>query len=159
MDEDEPARRRISPGSIPDGFFPDDAGSTDEASRYMHRRSVERLERTLIQPPPVHDPSIGPPPFRRKRLRRYEALIEAKAAALIERGEIEVLTNGGVMKARLIMFADGTGVFEHEHSAAYGDSAGIRRLDGANVAAEWVALALESALLSAQVRPIAGQEI
>jgi hypothetical protein len=156
-----PGKAKIRLGNTPeDSSWPKDEYLGDEAARYMHRKASERLQQSrerMLGPMPNH--SGEAPPFRPSRLRRYRALLELKAAALIERGTIDIVTNGEPIHAWLTMFSDGTGVFEYLYSASYGEGSGMTRVEKNSLTVEAVGSYLEKALLGSRVRPIAGQEI
>lgn len=134
----------------------------------MELRRDEQLKKIRERSPGSHaalcltalpSGSAQRPPFRPSRLRRYGDLLLAKAQALIERGTIEILTNGEPLHAQLHVFADTTGVFEYELRAPYGDSGGMSRIDKDTLTPARIAACLQHALSNSQVRPVAGQEI
>ena len=132
----------------------------DDAERYMRERArtlAEEEEKVReASDSPVADP---PPPFRSSRLRRYRELLLHKAEALIERGSIEVQTNGEPLSAWVRTFPDGTAVLECLHRDAHGTSSGMTKLDTRRLEPDVIAKLLENAFLNARVRPVAGQAI
>ncbi|MHB8511958.1 MAG: hypothetical protein ACYDCC_07215 [Actinomycetota bacterium] len=80
------------------------------------------------------------------------------AEALIERGTVDIVTNGAPLHAELHIFSDGTGVFEYSFGAPYGSSSRMSRVEAQTLSATHVARYLEHALLNCKVRPMAGQD-
>src|SRR5436309_8589144 len=86
----------------------------DDAGRYMEMLRAE----PAVDPPAASGETAGPPPFRPKRLKRYEALYPRIAAKLLADHALVVRTNGGPLTMRIVEFPDGTAVAEYSIRSA-----------------------------------------
>jgi hypothetical protein len=165
-DEELPSKARLTPGSngptLEEFLATLPAPSTD-AQRYDRQRILERDRERMKQAATregrmamVAASNRPRPPFRLKRLKRYQALYERAAQILAQRGEAALQTNGyGPMRFQLHRFPDGSEFFEYE----YAGSSGGQSRDPHDADSLDIARLIFDAFWNAHVRPIAGQEI